>query len=123
MMKTADQITFCMVCPWYETSDFKDVLIILAASIFLLISKQISYLIAGALSSFILFVGLFYIIRTVVYFGLFEYWQFILKQGSIFLIWEFQVVLAGIVFGITVFYLGQSILSKNTSKKLFENSK
>ncbi|MBA2735306.1 MAG: hypothetical protein H0U50_00820 [Pyrinomonadaceae bacterium] len=108
-IRTDTKISFCVVCPWYETSDFKDVLIILAASVFLLISKRWSYFIAGMLSGFVLFVGLFYIIRAVANFGLFELLQFILKQEKIFLEWEVQVVLAGLVFCFTIFYLLQGV--------------
>ena len=116
-IRTGEKITFCMICPWYETSDFKDVLIILAASIFLLISKRWSYFIAGMLSGFVLFVGLFYILRAVVFLGLFELLQFILKQEKIFLEWEVQVILAGLVFCFTVFYLLHNILRKNISRE------
>ncbi len=111
-MRTSDKITFCIICPWYETSDFKDVLIILAASILLLASKRWSYFIAGILSGFVLFVGLFYIIRAVANLDLFELLQFFLKQENIFLEWEVQVVLAGLVFGLAVFYLLQDVFRK-----------
>ncbi len=111
-VRTGTPISFCVVCPWYETSDFDNVLIILAASIFLLISRRWSYLAAGVLSGFVLFIGLFYIVRAVANFGLFELWQFILKQENIFLVWEVQVVLAGVVFGLTVFYLVQDVFRR-----------
>ncbi len=111
-VKTGTTISFCVVCPWYETSDFNNVLIILAASIFLLISRRWSYLAAGVLSGFVLFVGLFYIVRAVANFGLSELWQFILKQENLFLVWEVQVVLAGVVFGVAVFYLLQDVFRR-----------
>ena len=75
-IRTGTKISFCMICPWYETSDFKDVLIILAASVFLLISKRWSYFIAGMSSGFVLFVGLFYINKS---------------SRKLWLIWTFAV--------------------------------
>ncbi len=113
--RTGTGISFCYVCPWYETSDFKDVLIILAASVFLLISKGWSYLISGVLSGFVLFVGLFYMLRTVINFGFFEPLQFLLKRENIFLEWEVQVILAGLVFCFTGFYLLQDTFQRKYS--------
>ena len=111
--RTSTTISFPAYIPWYETSDFGDVLIILAASVFLLISKRWSYLIAGASSGFVLSYGLFYTIRTIVNFGLIELLQYIQKQEeNIFLVWEVQIVLAGIVFSFTVFYLLQDVFRK-----------
>ena len=114
-IRTDTKISFCVVCPWYETSDFKDVLIILAASVFLLISRRLSYFIAGMLSGLVLFSGLFYIIRAVANFGLFEFLQFILKLENLFLVWEVQVILAGLVFCFTVFYLLQDVFRRKYS--------
>ncbi len=115
-MRTGEAIIFCMFCPWYETSDFKDVLIILAASIFLLISNRVSYLIACALSGYIVTVALIHLIFRDL--TLLERWEGIQKyEANLFLAFELQWILAGIVFSFTVFYLVQNILRKNTTKE------
>jgi hypothetical protein len=111
-IKTGPSISFCLICPWYETSDFNNVLIILLASIFLLIGKRWSYIAACVLSGYVVFVGLFYIVRSVANFSLSELWQFILEQEKIFLVWEVQVVLAGAVFCAAVLYLLQCVFAK-----------
>lgn len=116
MMKAGDKITFCVICPWYETSDFKDVLIILAATIFLLIGNRVSYLIATALSGYIVSVALIHLIFIEM--SLLERWEGIQKyEANLFLAFELQWILAGIVFSFTVFYLMQNILRKNTIKE------
>ncbi len=115
-MRTSGKISFCVICPWYETSDFKDVLIILAASIFLLISNRVSYLIATALSGYIVTIALIHLIFREM--SLLERWAGIQKyELDIFLAIEMQWILAGIVFSFTVLYLLQNILRKNTTKE------
>lgn len=103
-----------MVCPWYETSDFKDVLIILAASVFLLIGNRVSYLIAGSLSGYIVAIALFHLIFRNM--SLLERWEGIQKyETNIFLAFEIQWILAGIVFSFTAFYFLQDVLRKKYS--------
>jgi len=109
--RTGAKISFPAYTPWYETSDFSDVLIILAASIFLLISKRWSYLIAGALSGYIAVIGMFHLLFRNM--SLLERWEGIQKyEMNIFLAFEIQWILAGIVFSSTVFYLLQDVLRK-----------
>ena len=113
-IRTGTKITFCMVCPWYETSDFKDVLIILAASVFLLIGNRVSYLIAGSLSGYIVAIALFHLIFRNM--SLLERWEGIQKyETNIFLAFEIQWILAGIVFSFTAFYFLQDVLRKKYS--------
>ncbi len=114
-IRTSTTISFPAVIHWYEKSII-DVLILLAASVFLLISKRWSYLIAGALSGYVIAYGLsYFLIRAISYFGLIELWKGIQKsETNIFLAWEVQLNLAIIVFGFTVFYLiREKIFSKN----------
>jgi len=110
-VRTGTAISFPAYTPWYETSDFSYVLIILAASIFLLISKRGSYLIASLLSGYIATIGLIHLfVRTM---SLLERWEGIQKyEMNIFLTIETQWVLAIIVFSVTVLYLLRDILGK-----------
>lgn len=81
-------------------------LILFAAAVFLLISRGWSYLIAVVLSGYVAAYGLLHLIRAIIYFGLLELWKGIQKsETNIFLVWEVQLVLAVIVFGVTIFYL------------------
>ncbi len=113
-IRASTTVSFPAVIYWYEKSII-DVLILLAASVFLLISKRWCYLIAGALSGYVVAYGLFYLIRAIRYFGLIELWTGIQKsETNIFLTWEAQLILAIIIFGFTVFYLiREKIFSKN----------
>jgi hypothetical protein len=110
-VRTGTAISFPAYTPWYETSDFSYVLIILAASVFLLISKRGSYLIAGVLSGYIATIGLIHLLFRQM--SLLERWEGIQKyEMNIFLTIEIQWILAIIVFISTVFYLLQNVLGK-----------
>ena len=110
-VRTGTSITFYEYTPWYETSDFSYVLIILVASIFLLVSNRTSYIIASALSGYIAGIGviqLFFRKMT-----LLERWQGIQEyELNVFLTIEVQWFLAMIVFSFTVLYLLRDILVK-----------
>jgi hypothetical protein len=105
-------ISFCYSCPWYETSDFIYVPVILAASIFLLISKPVSYFIAVALSGYIVVIATIHLIFRSM--SLFERWELIQKYELNFLLTiETQWLLAGIVFIYTIFYLIRDVFYRN----------
>lgn len=107
--------SFCVVCPWYETSDFNYVTTILTASVFLLVNRRWSYLIAGALSGYIVGIAVFYLTFNM---GLSErFWGIQRYEPSIFIAFEMQWILATIVFAITGFYLIQNIFRKSVSEK------
>ena len=109
--RTSTTISFISYPSWYETSDFSVVLIILVASVFLLISKRWCYLIAIALSGYIAATGLFHLLFRNM--SLLERWEGIQKyEMNIFLAFEIQWILAGIVFIFTAFYLVQDVLRK-----------
>lgn len=111
---TSTTISFHEYTPWYETSDFSYVLIILAASVFLLISKRGSYLASGALSGYIAIIGLIHLIFRKM--SLLERWEGIQKyEMNVFLTIEVQWILAIIVFSFTAFYLLQDVLRKKHS--------
>ena len=120
-VQTSPTFSFCMYCSWYETWSFTNApSIILLAAFLLLFSKRWSYIFASALSGYVVFQVLFYLIRSISYFGLSELWEGLQKSESrIFLVWETQLVWAGIVFSFTIFYLLQNILHKNTSQNKF----
>ena len=115
---TGAAISFPAYSAWYETSDVKIILFILAATVFLLISKRWSYLVATAISGFFSAVGLIQIFFRNM--GLLERWEVIQKyELNVLLAIEIQWLLAGIVFTFSTFYLIQHILSENTSKNRF----
>lgn len=104
-------ISFPSYTPWFETSDFSYVLIILAASVFLLISKRGCYLIAGVLSGYVAIIGFIHLFLRQM--SLLERWEGIRKYAmNIFLTIEVQWVLGIIVFSFALFYLLRDMLSK-----------
>lgn len=110
-VRTGTSIAFYEYTPWYETSEFSYVLIILVASIFLLVSNRTSYIIASVLSGYIAGIGaiqLFFRKMT-----LLERWQGIQEyELNAFLTIEVQWFLAMIVFSFTVLYFLPDILFK-----------
>ena len=117
-VQTSTTISFCEYCSWYETWSFiNEPSILLLAAFLLLFSRRWSYIFASALSGYVLVYVLFYLIRSICYFGFFELWKGIQKsEPSIFLVWETQLIWAGIVFSFTIFYLLRDILHKNASR-------
>lgn len=110
-VRTGTAISFPVYTPWYETSDFSYVLIILGASIFLLASNQTSYIIAGILSGYIGGIGVIQLFLRKM--TLVERWQGIQEyELNVFLTIEIQWILAIIVFGLTVCYLLRDVLGK-----------
>ena len=101
---------------WYLTPRFYDVLIILAAAIFLLISKHWSYLIGVLLSAYIVSSGLWFFFNRNM--TMLEVWRFIGENElNIFLQWEVQFILALIIFCATIFYLIREIIDRNSMKE------
>ena len=113
-VRTGTAISFPAYTPWYETSDFSYVLIILAASVSLLVSNRTSYIIAGVLSAYIAGIGVIQLfIRKM---SLLERWQGIQKyEMNIFLTIEVQWILAIVVFSFTILYLLRDVLGKKYS--------
>lgn len=108
---TGGGISFPAFTPWYETSDFSYVLIILGASIFLLVNSRTSYIIAGILSGYLSGLGVIQLLFRKM--SLLERWQGIKElELNIYLTIEVQWILAMIVFGITVCYLLGTFLGK-----------
>ena len=109
--KTSGTFYFCFYTPWYETSDFSYVLIILAASVSLLVSNRTSYIIAGVLSGYIVGIGLIQLfIRKM---SLLERWQGIQEyEMNVFLTIEVQWFLAIVVFSFAVSYLLRDVFGK-----------
>jgi len=106
------KISFSAYTPWYETSDVSVVWIILAASLCLLISKQGSYWIAGIFSGYFTIVGLIHIFFRKM--TLLERWRAIQEyEANIFLAYEIQWLLAGIIFSATILYLIREFARKN----------
>ena len=106
------KISFSAYTPWYETSDVSILWIILAASLCLLISKRGSYLIAAILSGYFTFVGLIHIFLRKM--TLLERWQGIQEyESNVFLAYEIQWLLVGIIFSATILYLIREFSRKN----------
>jgi hypothetical protein len=119
-MRTSGKISFPAISYWYETSDVSNIVVILAASVFLLISKRWSYLIAISMSGYLVVYGLFDTTRIIIYFGFLKYWSlFNNTYSNIFLAEEIQWILAGIIFTCSSFYLMRDIWHKTISRKRF----
>lgn len=118
MNQVKTTISFCENCSWYETWSFtNEPSILLLAAFLLLFSKRWGYVLASALSGYIVIYVLFYLIRAIIYFGLFDLWKDLQKsEPSIFLIWETQLIWAVIIFGVAIFYLLRDIFYNNTSR-------
>jgi hypothetical protein len=113
-ISTDGKISFSEYTPWYETSDVVVVWIILAASVCLLISRRSSYLIAGVFSGYFTVVGFVHLFLRKM--TLLERWRGIQKyEMNIFLVYEVQWILAGIVFSATIFYLIREYTRRNLS--------
>lgn len=110
-IKTGTGISFCYICPWYETSTFIHLPMILLAALLLLISKKGSYLAAIALSGVIVVEGL---IQCIFRMGLIEVWKGVQKyELNIFLQWEVQFIFATIIFSFAIYYLIRETTHKN----------
>ncbi len=119
-IETGDKISFCHICPWYKTSAFIHVPILLVAASLLLISKRWSYITAIALSGYIFAYDLFFLIRGIAYFGLSEMWKWILRsEANILLVQEVQLILAGVIFSSSIIYLVRDALHKKASQSRF----
>lgn len=101
------KLSFCVVCPWYETDGFSSIpSVLFLAAFLLLLSQRWSHIIATVLSGGLLFYGLFFLIRAISNFGVIGYLNFIqISESSILLIIEMQWILAAIICGFTIFYL------------------
>lgn len=99
-------VSFCYSCPWYETWSYTNApsLLILAASL-LLFSRWWSYLVAVALSGGLAVYIIVYLARTIANFGLPETWKGLTEsEPSVLLIWEIQLVWAGIILIFALYY-------------------
>lgn len=113
-ISTGGKISFSEYTPWYETSDVSVVWIILAASVCLLISRRSGYLIAAVSSGYFTVIGSIHLFLREM--TLLERWRAIQKvETDVFLAYEIQWILAGIVFSATVFYLIREFTRKNLS--------
>ncbi len=121
-VQTGTKISFCVYCPWYDTWSFtNEPSILFLAAFLLLLSRRWSYLIAVAFSGYVVVVGLFYLLRALINFGLFELWSGIQRsEPNIFLVSEIQLVLAGLIFSYTVFYLVLDSLHRKSLQTRFE---
>ncbi len=103
-------ISMCAFCPWYDSWSFtNEPTILLLATILLLFNRRWNYLASCALSGYVVGYISFYLLRSISHFGLFELWEGLPKaEPSIFLVWEFQIVLATLILIASVFYLFNS---------------
>ncbi len=85
------------------------------AALLLLASRKWSYLLAGALSGYIIVYGLnLFITRPIT---MLEEWKWIQQNDTnILLEWNLQFVLGLIIFSFAVFYFVREIYRKNTLK-------
>lgn len=109
--KTTGGVSFPAWTPWYDTSDFTYVLVILAASIFLFINSQRSYIYATILSVLPAVIGvvqLFFRQMT-----LLERWQGIREyELNIFLQIEVQWIFAMAILVLSLCYLTGDFLNR-----------
>ena len=106
-VQTGSKISFCVYCPWYDTWSFtNEPSILFLAAFLLLLGRRCSYLISIAFSGYVALIGLFYLLRAIINFGLLELWSGVQQsEPNIFLVSEIQIVLAGLIFSYTIFYL------------------
>lgn len=99
-------ITFCYFCRWYDPWSFtNEPSILLLAAFLLLLSKRWNYLFASALSGYVAVYISFYLIRSIINFGLVELLQGLIKsEPNVFLIWEMQLVWAAIILIGSIYY-------------------
>lgn len=103
-------VTFYESYYWFERST-ADLWILLTASICLLVSKQGSYIMGIILSGYIFVYGLILFNRRTI--TLLEVWNYTQKNElNIFLEWEVQFLLAGIILFTTIFYIFREELLK-----------
>ncbi len=114
---TDGKISFSEYTPWYETSDVCVLWIILVASVCLLISKRSSYLIAIVFSGYFTVVGFIHLFLRKM--TLLERWRGIQEyEMNVFLQYEIQWILAGIIFIAAIFYLICDLAGRNTFQNI-----
>ena len=109
--RTSGGVSFPAWTPWYDTSDFTYVLVILAASIFLFITRRKSHIFAAILSGFPAAIGVVQLFFRQM--GLLERWHGIKEfELNIFLQIEVQWIFAMVIFVLSLSYLTVDILNR-----------
>lgn len=110
-VQSESTVSFCYSCPWYESWSYTNAPSVLVFAAFLvLFHKWWAYLVAIGLSGGLAVYILVLLARTIANFGLSETWnRFAGSEPSFLLIWEVQLVWAGIILICAIYYISRII--------------